>query len=102
MKTHKEIDGVYSDEEYLQLFKMMPTDNILRIRLKEFLERGFLYTIKSQKPYVYRSISEYISGFSGGIYELMYQIPFNKLALCLNKGDTLYQAVLKWRFSLGR
>jgi hypothetical protein len=101
-KTHKDIDKMYTEEEYRQLYDVMPVSSTLKTRLKEFLDRGLIYFKKYRKPFIYRSISQYMSGFSVNTYDIVYRIPFNKLALYLNNMDPLVQAALKWRFIIGK
>lgn len=102
MTTHKDLDKLYSDEEYHQFYEMMPVNSILRTRVKEYVDREFLYTKKFSKPFIYRSISQYIMGFSEATFEIMYRVPFKKLALFINHNDPIAQTAIKWRFTIGK
>jgi hypothetical protein len=97
-----ELDLMYTTEEYQQLVNILSKKSILGLRLKQFLDKKQIYIVDHEKSFVYKSISEYISGFSPPAYEVMYYAYFNDLALYVNNKDVTCNAALKWRLFINR
>jgi hypothetical protein len=96
------LDQIYTTEEYQQLVDTLPKQSILCLRLKQFLDKKHIYIRDHEKSFVYKSISQYMSGFSPPAYEVMYCTYFNDLALFVNNEDVTCKAVLKWRLFINK
>lgn len=100
---YNSFDSMYTKEEYKDLSGMISnTDFWLCRAISQFFEKGYIYTKKYKKPFVYKNLSQYIKSKSEITFVFMYQMPFKELPLHVNERHALCSRVIKWRLILGK